>query len=278
MKKKELIQQENNLQVENIQAKEALQRLKDAQIQISNLLKPYPNNSDEYIDTQPLTQELFRIRLSNGNCIRILMQRNKKVMLVVQSYHRMINEAYDYIASINANNKRIGVPQSIQSEILSYVKEDNFVKLGALLKRYKGVENISDHYAYALRIAACGSMHCLAFLINTGYANIMAPGKSGKIALHYAIEQNKPECVKALLNAKDPHGYYCPANQLLFGEEPERPIDYLRRFDRTAMIEIIRDVMEGPLGQSEKTLEEQREEIQLILMGLELQDHSCILV
>ncbi|MFA5961014.1 MAG: hypothetical protein WC785_10930 [Tatlockia sp.] len=245
------------------------------QVEFPQMLNRYPNDSNDFVNHKPLINELYLLNSQCSKYVQQLEQSNDlSAAAAVNSFKENMKHALKHVESIQANNRR-SIPKDIPGEILTHIQKDDAVRLEALLKRCEGTKDILSHYDYALRVAACGSIRCLNYLISTRCANILAPGKSGTIALHNAIDRKRPVCIEALLNATNSHDLFAPSAQLLFGEAPGRPIDYLGKIDDekifTKIKNIILTVINGSVGDREMATSQKREEIREILNKQTLQ-------
>jgi hypothetical protein len=140
----------------------------------------------------------------------------------------------------------------MHDKIMRHVREDDVMGLKLLLTPTQHVHQ--EYFHHALRLSAqCGAIQCLNYILSTGLANILEPERhSKKIALHYALEQEHLDCAIALLRATDMLDFFDPAGQLLFGEEPNRPIDVIDRMDddikKFNIVESIQSVLRGYHG------------------------------
>lgn len=159
---------------------------------------------------------------------------------------------------------------------MAFVKNDDVDALRNLFEVSETrAGTMQAHYNNALRISAMhGSIHCLNYILASGQANILDPGRGSiKIPLHYALEQEDMDCALMLLQATDILDFYDPAGQLLFGEKPDRPIDVIDRMEDDTKKLIIVDAIEKLLmvHYGVNTNQAQRDEIDKMFQSMYLE-------
>lgn len=229
------------------------------------LLFRYPKDSKNFVNHKSLIIDFtFQENLCKEYVELLEKSGDQKARITLHCYKQNVQFIREHIDTIQTNNQR-AIPENIPGTILAYIQKDDAVRLETLLKRCEDEKDISLHYDYALRVAACGSPRCLNYLMSTKRANILAPGKSGTIALHYAIDRKRSDCIETLLNATNS----LPSTQLLFGKAPNRPIDWLERIKDEKKFITIKNIILNAINDSvseETTNPKIREEIENLLI------------
>ncbi|MCX7114815.1 MAG: hypothetical protein NTW08_02735 [Gammaproteobacteria bacterium] len=171
-------------------------------------------------------------------------KQDQVLVALIASYQEKMKAIIDHIEVIKQHNRDLAAAVDFPTAILSCMKnnQDDVGKLTTIIAQADLQPQGSKNRAYALRVAATGgALHCLQFLVKHRTDTLTMPGPtSGKIALHGAIENARFSCVSALLNAADASDYFIPAEQLLFGTKPNRPIDFISKIqDPTTRMEMI---------------------------------------
>jgi hypothetical protein len=149
--------------------------------------------------------------------------------------------------------------------IIELVRKDDAEQLQDFITNLAKAPDV-ELYNRALLVAAEGGcIQCLTYLLSAGLPNILSPGaQTSKIALHFAFERADIQCIKALLLATDINDFYAPADQLLFGDKPNRPIDAITLIDDMAVqreiLQLIESILESPKGNNTSKI--QRQEIE----------------
>jgi len=132
----------------------------------------------------------------------------------------------------------------LSEKIKELVNKDDAIQLQNLL-----LQNNPEEINYALRVAANeGAFNCVKCLIDNMNADTLACGAgTKKIALHRAIEKKENLCIYLLLRATDHAGKPLWAEQLFFGDKPNRPFDCIKQIknseDKNKILQVISELI-----------------------------------
>ncbi len=151
----------------------------------------------------------------------------------------------------------------LEKKIVKAIKKDDAEALEKLINEHPDLPD------FALRSSSKGYPDCFCMLLEKGANPMSAEPKSGKIALHYAIEHFFLDGITLLLSQENSKGLCNPSEQLLFGQEPFRPIYCIAKLDNVLecqqVIGRISQIMRDPVGQGEHISTDQRKEVETIL-------------